>query len=764
MFSESNNASRIACFAAKPFARSGVPATTTTSFGSFLFGGPNSSVTLASGNTRVFSSKQLMSLLSAAFAAVVLVTSILTLTTSAQSNAVATGKPTISGTTHVGETLTANTDAITDSDGLTSVSYTYQWIRVDDGTDSNITGATNSTYVLTSEDAGTEIKVKVTFTDDANNSEELQSDATDTVVVLLSFGEDEYNVTEGDTVGIVLQISDDLISTYSVPSQLIQDYGDDEYYSLSPDLSTQDLDFGNGTTSVTINFTAADDDVYMPDKGKFGIFLLTHDFGNPPSVTIPDEMSLSSDGVSSGETVIITYINIIEDELDPDANDAATGAPTITGTAQVGETLTAEIGTIADNQGVPAETSFSYQWFVVQYGTETAISGATNKTYTVASSDLWNTLKVKVSFIDNVGYEESVTSLATTSVLPEVPGAPHNLTAKSGNALAKLAWEVPTSGGEPTGYQYRHSLDDGASWTEWEGVTGNDGATTKYKVTGLTDNREYTLQVRAFNIGGYGAESDSVSVVPNIPGLPGAPQNLTATAGDERVTLNWDAPTSGGEPDSYQFRQSEDDGVSWSEWTAVPNSDEFTTEHTVENLTNDQEYSFQIRGVNSGGDGTESATVKSTPFVPDPPGRPSNLTATGGDQEVAMEWDTPDTGGAPERFEYRYKKAGYIDYGDWTPIPDSDGTTTSHTVTGLENGTIYTWEVRGVNRGGDGVSSVDFPTAKPLPPRPGIPQTLTATAGDTQVTLAWTTPIDGAPSTGTPTVRATTAGRRGTSG
>ena len=65
-----------------------------------------------------------------------------------------------------------------DADGLTNVSYTYQWIRVDGGTETNISGATASTYTLVAADQGTTIKVRVSFTDDASNAETLTSTAT----------------------------------------------------------------------------------------------------------------------------------------------------------------------------------------------------------------------------------------------------------------------------------------------------------------------------------------------------------------------------------------------------------------------------------------------------------------------------------------------------------------------------------------------------------------------------------------------------------
>ena len=76
-------------------------------------------------------------------------------------NSPATGAPTISGTARVGETLTGDTSGIADSDGLTNVSYSYQWIANDGNSDSGITDATGSSYTLVAADEGKTIKVRV---------------------------------------------------------------------------------------------------------------------------------------------------------------------------------------------------------------------------------------------------------------------------------------------------------------------------------------------------------------------------------------------------------------------------------------------------------------------------------------------------------------------------------------------------------------------------------------------------------------------------
>ena len=90
------------------------------------------------------------------------------------SNTPATGAPTITGTVRVGETLTANTTDISDSDGLNKATFTYQWLA----DDTDITDATGSTYTLVAADEGKTVKVRITFTDDAGNDESLTSEPT----------------------------------------------------------------------------------------------------------------------------------------------------------------------------------------------------------------------------------------------------------------------------------------------------------------------------------------------------------------------------------------------------------------------------------------------------------------------------------------------------------------------------------------------------------------------------------------------------------
>ena len=96
----------------------------------------------------------------------------------------ATGKPFMSsdGPLEVGTTLTALTDGIADEDGPASPSFDYQWVRVDNGAETDIDGFTGSSYELAADDVGKQVQVRVMFTDDGGARETLTSDATAPVV------------------------------------------------------------------------------------------------------------------------------------------------------------------------------------------------------------------------------------------------------------------------------------------------------------------------------------------------------------------------------------------------------------------------------------------------------------------------------------------------------------------------------------------------------------------------------------------------------
>ena len=90
----------------------------------------------------------------------------------------ATGAPVIKGIPQVAQVLIADTFSVDDPDGISGATFSYQWIRVaSDDTESNISRATGSTYRLKTGDSGKNVKILVSFTDDAGNAESLTSAA-----------------------------------------------------------------------------------------------------------------------------------------------------------------------------------------------------------------------------------------------------------------------------------------------------------------------------------------------------------------------------------------------------------------------------------------------------------------------------------------------------------------------------------------------------------------------------------------------------------
>ena len=109
------------------------------------------------------------------------------------------GQPKIDGTAAIGETLTVNTESITDDDGLGE--FSYQWMR--DGAE--ISGANSATYLVSSDDGDAVLSVQLSYTDQLGTAESLTSDNTSTIVspheyadnftITSSFGSSVYEGT-----------------------------------------------------------------------------------------------------------------------------------------------------------------------------------------------------------------------------------------------------------------------------------------------------------------------------------------------------------------------------------------------------------------------------------------------------------------------------------------------------------------------------------------------------------------------------------------
>ena len=141
-------------------------------------------------------------------------------------------------------------------------------------------------------------------------------------------------------------------------------------------------------------------------------------------------------------------------------NSAATGAPTISGTVQVGQMLTASTSGISDSDGL-ANAIFTYQWIANDGTEDTDIQDATGSTYTVGADDEGKTIKVRVSFTDDGGNQETRTSAPTVAAA----SAPTPLTAaihdapESHDGQDAFKFELRFSEELGTGFSYKTLRD-----------------------------------------------------------------------------------------------------------------------------------------------------------------------------------------------------------------------------------------------------------------------------------------------------------------
>ena len=236
------------------------------------------------------------------------------------------------------------------------------------------------------------------------------------------------------------------------------------------------------------------------------------------------------------------------------------------------------------------------------------------------------------------------------------------------------------------------------------------------KTAGVAGNYTLTITVPAGGVrssaGNKTNEEATLEVRVAPPGVtvPISSLGLTGSRGNGQVALRWNAPgdTGGAAMVRYEYRAAEGGGE-FGAWIRV---DAAARSATIPDLTNGREYVFELRGANALGYGGVE-TVRATPAAgggggfggggggsrPTVPGAPANLTAVGGDGQVVLTWEAParDGGAAITDYEYRINRRN-----PWISIGSTD---TTHTVTGLVNGTEYVFEVRAVNRIGKSFSS-----------------------------------------------------------
>ncbi|MDR9453891.1 MAG: fibronectin type III domain-containing protein, partial [Wenzhouxiangella sp.] len=216
-----------------------------------------------------------------------------------------------------------------------------------------------------------------------------------------------------------------------------------------------------------------------------------------------------------------------------------------------------------------------------------------------------------------------------------------------------------------------------------------------------------------------------VQPIPGLVGLPQSPTGIGASASDGQASVSWTAPV--------------DDGgavITGYEVTSTPDGlacTTSTTACTVTGLTNGTAYTFSVVAINMLGAGPVS--VSSAAVTPlGAPAPPTGVNASVGNGQAAVSWTAPaDDGGSAI--------TGY----EVTPTPEgrtcSTMGATSCIVTGLTNGTSYTFTVTAINAEGTSPPSPMSNAVKPATV-PGAPTVESATAGSRQASVVFSPPVN----------------------
>ncbi len=336
----------------------------------------------------------------------------------------------------------------------------------------------------------------------------------------------------------------------------------------------------------------------------------------------------------------------------------------------------------------------------------------------------------KVRALNSVGQgPQSAASNAVVPLAPLLPGAPTYVTATPRDGAALVSWAGPESDGGAylTGYVVTPYIGATAQAPQQFGPESN-----QQEVTGLTNGTAYTFKVAAKNPTGTGPQSAASAPVTPVP-VPGVPTGVVAVAGYQSARVSWTAPAANsGSPITDYVVSVFAGGVEYTE----TNVGSASTSITID-LYEVQPYTFKVAAQNVSGTGTRSANSNAvTPgTTPTAPGAPTNVSAAPSSGEASVEWWPARENGSPIT---GYVVTPYIGVSAQAPRTFNSADT-FQTITGLTNGTTYTFKVAAKNAIGTSPQSAASPAVTPSGP-PSAPTGVSAIAGNAKATVSWTAP------------------------
>lgn len=422
-----------------------------------------------------------------------------------------------------------------------------------------------------------------------------------------------------------------------------------------------------------------------------------HPQDSPSTVTTfalpPGKRSLHVDNLVNGKTYILTVVTRSAAGTGQDTNSyygypaTVPGAPTNLAVEPVANGLTVSWQAPADDGGS------SIQGYAVEIrGADNSYSHVFNVTspYTLTDRAPGVYHSVKVTARNSRGTSAPATSrgypLASDgSVITNPPASTGKPSATTGDGTAALTWAAPEDDGNSPVTSYQVAVMSPSGSTAATVSYPADRTQTGAAVRGLTNGFVYHFEVRAVNARGPGQPSFASGTPTGPPLTPGG---VVARPGRESASV---AFTPGGDGGS---------AITGFTVTASPGGQHATGSTSpvlVTGLTAGQDYTFTVRATNALGSSAESAT--SSPVTPTPrtaPAAPGSVVATAQSQAASVTFAVPDDGGsAITRYTVTSTPGGITGTGTSSPV----------VVSGLSNGTAYTFAVAATNELGTGPSS-----------------------------------------------------------
>ena len=447
-------------------------------------------------------------------------TSAPTATLTGTPNTAATGAPTITGTAQVGETLTASTTGIADANGLTSPTYTYQWIRVDGTDEADIASANSSTHTLGDADLGTTLKVRVTFADDLGHTETLTSAATATVGAVATSPPtvNDVAVTSTPASGTTYYLAGEVIEftvTFSAPVTVTAT----PKFAFRLGAATRQAAYASGSESAALVFART---VQAGEVDRNGIswnaLALALDGGTitqtgattAASLTHAEQAPLEGHRVDAAPPMQVSasvhgmsLVLVYDEPLDP-ASMPATGAYTVTAT----------VGATTTNLAV-SEVSIYGIWVTLALDAAPAAGATVTLAYAPPASN---------PVQDEAGNDAPAFSGQSVRLGPPPPPDLKQVMGVGvapGNAQLVVTW---TEVDNATGYTVQWTSSGQGYNIGDRQATVTTGSTTRYTIPSLTNGTPYTVRVIATRTGADdGPPSDEMTGTPRVPPPPPPP-------------------------------------------------------------------------------------------------------------------------------------------------------------------------------------------------------------------------------------------------